>query len=200
VEKFLPGVDWERNRFHVHSPKTEHQEDVGARWVPIFPELRPYLDTAWDMAAEGAVHVITRNRGTNANLRTQLGRIIREAGLTPWPRLFQNLRASRATELINTYPLHVVCKWIGNSPRVAADHYLQVTEEHLESAAKSGAESGAPALQDAVQRPAASNGTEQGRSQQASADTGLSHTDAAACESAQEEGMTPTGFEPVSRP
>ena len=26
--------------------------------------------------------------------------------------------------------MHVVCGWIGNSPRVAAKHYLQVTEDH----------------------------------------------------------------------
>jgi integrase len=33
-----PDVDWERDRFRVDSSKT------GLRWVPIFPELRPYLE------------------------------------------------------------------------------------------------------------------------------------------------------------
>ena len=36
-------IDWERNRFTVHSPKTEHHQGGGIRVVPIFPELRPYL-------------------------------------------------------------------------------------------------------------------------------------------------------------
>ena len=31
---------------------------------------------------------------------------------------------------------HVVCAWIGNSKVVARKHYLQVTEEHFERAAR----------------------------------------------------------------
>ena len=77
----------------------------------------------------------------------QLMRIIRRAGLVPWPRLFQNLRASRETELAERFPLRVVTDWLGNSPRVAHDHYLSTTEEHFQrrckircsSAAKCGA-------------------------------------------------------------
>jgi integrase len=37
-------VNWERDRFLVHSPKTEHYEGGAERWMPIFPELRPYLE------------------------------------------------------------------------------------------------------------------------------------------------------------
>ena len=49
-----------------------------------------------------------RYRDTNANLRTQLLRIIASGpACTPWPKLFQNLRASRATELAAEYPGHV---------------------------------------------------------------------------------------------
>ena len=31
-------------------------------------------------------------------------------------------------------PHHVVCSWLGNSPRVAQNHYLTVTEEHFQFA------------------------------------------------------------------
>ena len=48
--------------------------------------------------------VITRYRDSNANLRTQLLRIIPRRRLKPWPKLFQNLRASRATELAGRAP------------------------------------------------------------------------------------------------
>jgi len=41
----------------------------------------------------------------------------------------QNLRSSRETELAESYPLHVVTAWIGNSRAIAAKHYLQVREE-----------------------------------------------------------------------
>ena len=81
------------------------------------------------------------------NLRTQLLRIIAKAGLTPWPKLFQNLRSTRETELAENNPLHVVVAWLGNSQLIAAKHYLQVTDEHFTQATtqnptQSGAEIG----------------------------------------------------------
>ena len=42
----------------IHSPKTEHHEGHESRVVPIFPELRPYLEEAWEQAEEGEVYVI----------------------------------------------------------------------------------------------------------------------------------------------
>lgn len=41
-------INWERNRFTVRASKTEHHEGGGIRVVPIFPELKPYLDALWD--------------------------------------------------------------------------------------------------------------------------------------------------------
>ena len=95
-------VDWERGRIAVHAPKTEHHEDGGERSIPLFPELRPHLETAFDEAEEGAEFVITRYRDTNTNLRTRFTKIIRRAGLKAWPKLFHNLRATRETELAET--------------------------------------------------------------------------------------------------
>ena len=102
--------------------------------IPIFPELRPYLEAVWDEAEAGTEFLITRCRDSNTNLRTRVTRFIRQASLKPWPKLFQNLRSTRATELAQQYPIHVVCEWIGNSQPVAMKHYLQVTEEHFEHA------------------------------------------------------------------
>ena len=127
-------VDWERRRLTIHSPKTEHHAGKGQRVIPIFPELRPYLEAVWDEAPEGSLHIITRYRDPNCNLRTQLERIIKRAGLEPWPKLFQNLRSTRQTELAETFPIHVVCQWIGNSQAVAKEHYLQVTDAHFSAA------------------------------------------------------------------
>jgi hypothetical protein len=64
--------------------------------------------------------------------------------------------------LAASFPLHVVCKWIGNSAAIAQTHYLQVTDADIEKAAlgikesgeRSGAESGAvdrEAVQNLVQ-------------------------------------------------
>jgi integrase len=102
-------IDWEANRMTVRSPKTEHHAGGDCRVVPIFPELRPHLEAAFDEAPEGTIHVITRYRDNTQNLRTQFRRIILRAGLTPWPKAFHNLRATRENELAEEFPLHVVC-------------------------------------------------------------------------------------------
>jgi len=68
------------------------------------------------------------------NLRTRFEKIIRRAGLTTWPRLWHNLRASRQTELEEHFPSHVVCAWLGNSETVARKHYLQVLDSHFQKA------------------------------------------------------------------
>jgi integrase len=132
-------VNWERSRFFVRSPKTEHHEGGAGRWVPIFGELRPYLEDAFEQAEPGTVYLVNRYRDTNQNLRTQLQRICKRAGVEPWGKPFHNLRASRETELAAEYPLHVVCEWIGNTEMIAAKHYLQVREADFERAAESGA-------------------------------------------------------------
>ncbi len=132
-------IDRERDRIIVRSPKTEHHEDKELRVIPLFPELRPYLEAVRDEVNPGidvpfSSPVITRHRDVNANLRTQLLRIIKRAGLTPWPKLFQNLRASRATELAAEHPGHVAAAWLGHSTEVAQKHYWQVTDADYDRA------------------------------------------------------------------
>lgn len=113
--------------------------------MPLFTELRPYLQAALDELLEdfdpkakrlSEQPVITRYRDTNANLRTQLCKIIRRAGLEPWPKLFQNLRSTRATEVCDMpgIPSHVAAEWFGHSATIADKHYRQVTPEHFERA------------------------------------------------------------------
>ena len=71
-------------------------------------------------------------------LRTQAIRIIKQAGLEPWPKVFQNLRSSRETELVEQFPVHVVTSWLGNTPSVAQKHYLQTHDEHFRKAIEKG--------------------------------------------------------------
>ena len=139
-------VDWEHDLITVRSPKTAHHAGGESRLIPLFPELRPYLEEAFELAEVGTEFVITRYRDSNSNLRTQLLRIIDRAGLKPWQKPFQNMRSTRETELAETFPMHVICKWIGNSQPVAAKHYLQVTDEHFRQAVET--------KQDAAQNPA----------------------------------------------
>ena len=93
----------------------------------------------FEQAEEGTEYVITRYRRSNSNLRTELERILTRAGVKPWPRLFQNLRSTRETELTAEYPLHVVTAWIGNSARIAERHYLQVPDSFYGKATQNAA-------------------------------------------------------------
>lgn len=129
-------VDWKNQRIRVPSPKTEHIEGKESRLIPMFPELRPYLEAARAEADTGAEYVVSRYRSVRQNLSTQFERIVCRAGIEPWPKLFQNLRSTRETELMETYPAHVVCGWIGNSESVAQKHYLQLTDEHFAKAVR----------------------------------------------------------------
>jgi integrase len=157
-------VDWAHGRLRVSCSKTEHHEGRGERFCPIFPEIRPYLLTAFEEAEPGTEYVITRYRLANCNLRTQLERIIRKAGLSAWPRLFHNLRATRQTELTERFPAHVVAAWIGNTERVAQNHYLQTTDAHFAQACAEPVKDQAPinsAAQNPAQYPAVSGCTDQ---------------------------------------
>ena len=183
-------VDWERRRMTVRAVKTEHHADKGVRVVPLFPELLPYLRAVFDGRDPEAMHVITRYRHANANLRTQLLRYVEQAGVQSWPRLFHNLRASCQTDLTERFPSHVVCRWIGNSEAVARDHYLQTTESHFAKAA--GPDSG-PVSQPAPKSDAKSDAATGGTAPQPDASR-LRYltkvrdllTDAIACESVRE--------------
>ncbi len=116
-------VDFDQRRIVVRSCKTEHHDGGATRTIPMFPELESLLVDAVNESPEGNPWVIWRYRQAGGNFRTQLMRIIRKAKLEPWPKLFHNLRASRESELMRQYDLATVCKWLGNSPAVAAKHY-----------------------------------------------------------------------------
>ena len=218
-------IDWERGRMNVRSPKTEHLAGGEFRTVPIFTELRPYLEEAFEQAEPGAKYVIARYRGENQNLRTQFERILRRAGVRAWERLFHNLRGSRETELTSEHPLHVVCNWIGNSALIAARHYLQVTDDHFAKAtgeknasglvsqggdtqnprgAKSGAKCGATFVkteaQKAAQHPVAQKRTSAQNTKKPGENRAEMRGSATACATIQNNRVPRRGVEPLSPP
>ena len=153
-------VNWEAGRMTVPSCKTEHLPGKAYRVCPIFAALRPHLEEAFELAGPGAEYVVPGGYRAAAlgpagwkalNLRTQLLKLVRRAGLQPWPKLWQNLRASCETDLMQHHPIHAVTSWIGNTPSVALKHYLQVLDIDFEKAAGGGAESGAAAVRNPVQ-------------------------------------------------
>lgn len=202
-------VNWATNRMTVPSCKTEHLEGKAYRVVPIFKELRPYLEEAFELAEEGAEFVVpgkhreaanAENGWINCNLRTQFMKIIRRAGLKPWPRLFHNLRASCETDLMKNFPIHAVCGWIGNTPSIALKHYLQVLDSDFERAANSGADCGAVVVQNVVQSPTASKRQETTATHQTPQLVGFSPSLPFPVSSCHNVKMGNTGFEPVTPP
>jgi integrase len=142
-------IFWDKNYMIVHSPKTEHHDGGDKRDVPLFPEIRGLLRRAFEEYGQDGGLVFRHHSGSTMNLRTQFLRILKRAGIEPWPKLFQNLRSTRQTELAEKFPAHVVCAWMGNSMEVAEGHYLQVLDQHIQKAAapEAGVSDGSAPLQ-----------------------------------------------------
>ena len=206
-------VDWERGRLTIPSPKTERYGGKGSREVPLFPELRLALTEAHELAEPTDSYVVggatgrtyraaaTRHAGhwRNSNLRTSFEKLVRRAGLEPWPRLFHNLRSSCETELLGRFPLHVVAQWMGHDAKISVKHYAQTTDEHFRQAVEADAKSGALVAQNAAQPAQASDAQAMTKTAEVVIGREDRHSLASAdatCSNVQTEGE---GFEPTSK-
>jgi len=104
-------IHWDKNTMTIPTPKTEHIKG-GFREIPLFPEIKSLLHDAFKDAPKNE-KMIFPTVLTSTNLRRGLTRIIENAGVPVWEKLFHNLRASRASELFKDYPLNVVISWLG---------------------------------------------------------------------------------------
>lgn len=120
----------------LHIERLVESKHTGeARDTPLFPELKQRLLDVRKCTPLDAEYVINRYRNPEGNIRSTFLKLLKRANIEPRPKLLQNLRSTRQTELTETYPQHVVCAWLGNTEKVAEGHYLQVTQEHFEPAA-----------------------------------------------------------------
>ena len=71
--------------------------------------------------------------GTAANIYNSFLRIVKNAKLKPWNRLWHNLRASRDTELSEVLPAHAVAELMGNSVAISQKHYKMIMPQQFES-------------------------------------------------------------------
>ena len=136
--------------------------------------MHEILRVAFEQAPEGSTLVAPKAAGGGLNLRTTFTKIVIRADCKPWPRLFQNLRASCETDWVEKHPAHECAAWMGHSPAIAAAHYLQARNHHFEAVVnagrKSDAESDAATAQNRAQQASArrrkesQDGTETGRS------------------------------------
>ena len=187
-------VNWERGRLTVRSAKTAGHEGHAVRVVPIAPELRPILQDLFDGAEPGTEAVVPRLRDAGINLRTQFERIVAKASVTPWPRLFHNLRASCATDWVERFPAHVVAGWLGHSPMIAAQHYLQTRDAHFDLAAGIGEAAANPATHTRPSGPTATQPKGQDPQNQA-----VLVGCGAGCDPVEYAKVPPEGLEPSTR-
>jgi len=125
-------VLWDKGRMRVYATKTAHHEGKSIRYVPL-RDIRPYLDAVYFDPATVDGPIITRFTPSNSNLDKPFKAILHRAGLNPWPKLFQNMRASCETEWLSEgIPAHVVAGWIGHSVKVQRQSYAQITDGHFD--------------------------------------------------------------------
>ncbi len=74
------------------------------------------------------------DRNPDLVIGTTRWKLIKFAGVEPWPNELQNLRAFRAIDLVLQNPMHAASAWTGHSIWTTTEVYLQVTDEHCEAA------------------------------------------------------------------
>ena len=112
-----------------------------------------------------------------------------------------NLRATRQTELAECFPAHVVCAWIGNTERVAQNHYLQVTDAHFAQGVVEPVKREATA--GAAQNPAQSESVSVGKNVEPGKSTNQNRSDLPSDSEHSRcllnDQVAATGLEPVTR-
>ena len=131
-------IDFENRVMVIHQPKMETRGKP-TRTMRIFEPVLSLLAELRDIVQPGiecpfSAPILHAEQGDSVNWRRMFEKIVNRAGVEPWPKLFQALRATRETELASKLPLHVVTAWCGNTPTVALKHYLMTTGEHFELA------------------------------------------------------------------
>ena len=124
-------VNWDRSSLTFDCPKTEGYGGLEIRTCPIFPKLRPFLADAWDAAEEGATHCLPEIVNANNPHRYITKRVkaaMKRAGVE-YQKPFNNLRATRATEIDDQFGSKAESDWIGHGADVALKHYLMNTDE-----------------------------------------------------------------------
>ena len=123
----------DKMQLRVRSPKTEHHEGREQRVVPIVPELQPIL-ASYAQTCKVRDGLLFPSLPSAVNLRARFQRMRDKAGVATWPRLFQNLRASFATDLVDRFPSHVAAAWCGHSVAIQQRAYMIQRDAHFKAA------------------------------------------------------------------
>lgn len=123
-------IDFDNDRFDVYARKTKTY-----RTIPIFPELRPYFDRMILHATDKVFVCPWLRSKPHARFYQVTVQAIANAEVDQWPRVLQNLRASRSNEIERDFGPKLESAWIGHNSRVAESNYFSVSEADFELAA-----------------------------------------------------------------
>jgi integrase len=125
-------IAWESRRISiVSSSKTEHHAKRQVRIVPLFPEIERELLKLYAEPTES--QYVFPDLRADSNLRTTLEKIIQRAGVKAWPKLWQNLRSSAATDFARSVPSHIAASICGHTEEIAKEHYWTVEDSDLDN-------------------------------------------------------------------
>jgi len=127
----------EKHRLYVHNAKLKRIERLYKRAIPLFEEILTELDKLRSTPGnEEQEYVINRYSNRECyRLQRPFSRIAQKAGMGEIPRPFDNMRASRATEIHREWGSKIESEWLGHSEKMAFDHYLMVTDDDYAAAA-----------------------------------------------------------------
>jgi integrase len=129
------GVGKDGRFFRVFSPKLNHYKHLREREVPLFPEVLTELDRLRATTDGDQEFVINRYSNREGVILVQpFTTIAKRAGIGKIVRPFDNMRASRATEIERDYGAMAESLWLGHSMKTAKDFYLMVTEDVITAA------------------------------------------------------------------
>ena len=128
-------IRWDKNLIHLRGAKGRHRRGARMRDVPLFPEVAAALREVLAGRPKAAGRVVL-GYDSESSLGVPMSLIIAEAGIKDWVRVFLNLRSTRSTELAERgIPIQDFCRWLGHTPKVALEYYMQVRSEGYATAA-----------------------------------------------------------------
>ena len=130
-------VDFKKKEIHITAQKTKNK-----RTMPLFDETAAILERLRDEQKRAGTFndspFVLRRVRMVTNPGTTFKKIVHRAGVDDYPKPFQNLRASAATDVNKKFGATAESQWIGHGTAIAEGHYLMIDPETLERAKREG--------------------------------------------------------------
>jgi len=129
------ALRWSDVDFETGGLDVDDVKNTRRRLCPLFKPVRVELERLRKIRGDKpGVFVFSESLRTVSNLRTTFKKLVYRAGLEPWPKLFQNLRANASTDVSDEYGPKCESDWLGHSAEISLTHYQQIPPEKRERA------------------------------------------------------------------